>query len=146
MIGWIIGISSIWLVGWFVTVPFFKRYVEKGPCKSSCEGCGDIKNCTRFRVAITFFIWPIFIFCSISYLFFKNVVGYVIAKISPAIGSFHDWELNLFEKKEERQKGREEKKTKKEEKLVKTLRAENKELRKKVTELNKYDRSDVLDL
>lgn len=141
MIWWIIGIS-VWFIGWFIAIPFFKKYIENGPCGDPCDQCEHIKPCSRVRVLLAFICWPIFVFCCVSYKLCK----FVTVPTFPLIRKFHDWELGLLDKAKNSSGKREEKKKEKEEETIKTLKIQNRVLLKRIAKLNKYGRPDVLDV
>lgn len=144
MIWWIIsGSIIIWLIGWFVTIPFFKKYIENVPCGDGpCQECVNVIPCSRIRVLFAFPCWPIFVFCCVIYKSCK----FVTVPTFPLIRKFHDWELGLLDKAKNSSKKREEKKEEKVKDEIKTLRIKNKSLIKRIATLNKYNRSDVLDV
>ena len=146
MIGTIITVAVVWIIFAIILYPFFRKYIEEKMCGSLCSSCGDVTKCHVAMAVIPFVIAP-FLPLIILWCF---VIKPLSILASYHIRKFHTWEVGVVgkmtnsieEKKEEKKKEREEKEVE----TIKSLKKKNKDLLKKVAELNKYGREEILDL
>lgn len=145
MIIWLI-IAVVWLFAATLFYPFVKNHIEEEKCGANCSSCDDVTKCHVAVGLIAFIATPITPFL----LLWKLALKPLSVLAGHYIGKLHTWEMSMVgsitdaakEKKEEKKKKKEEKETE----TIKSLKKKNKELEKKVAELNSYGREEILDL